>query len=221
MSTSPHEGVYLYNPAEFGADRFVDTGLARDGVLNSALHKADSAAQPRCIWVAPPAALWVDDSDPFLVPEATQVGIFFRFPLVGHYAPKVRASGAGYRVRITLGGRSSAGHSCDFKVMVTPPGVRLFGDTTGTPWPTKFFSNVTSTTIAMLTPDDALRWLDIPQRVIDEAVARESWSTLTDIGGDSIGVIAPRLEVTVFASTANVSSTPELHLSTFQEVIGT
>ena len=228
MSTSPHEGVYLYDPADFGADRFVDTALTRDGVLNSALHKADSAAQPRGIWTAPVTALWTDESDPWLVPSgdlsnvALRADVWYLMPIKGVYCPKIRASGQAYRLRILIGGRSSAGHAVGFAVSVAPRGSQvfaLFG--TLAAWPTKTYSAVVSTTVAMLQADDTNRILDPTQALTDQALERETWSTLTDTGGDAIALRAPLLEINVFAKTVNVSSTPELHLFAWQEVIGT
>jgi len=229
MSTSPHEGVYLYDPTEFGADRFVDTALTRDGVVNSALHKADSAAQPRATWAAPVTALWTDEGNPFLTsssegsdPTVLTVDTWYLLPFRAVYCPKINADGQAYRLRIGLGARSSAGHDCDFAVMVAPQGSAVFSlfGTLGN-WPTKVYSDVTSTTVAMLTADDATRWMDPTQALTDQALSRETWSTLTDIGGSSIAVRAPMLEVFVLAKTANVSSTPEVHLFTAAEVIGT
>jgi hypothetical protein len=227
MSTSPHDGVYLYEPAAFGADRFVDTGLARDGVIGSALHKADSAAQPRASWIAVPAALWIEDTDPFLVPFGESNGVlnadtWYPIPLKIDYCPKVRASGKGYRLRVWIAGRSSAGHDCDFQVIVAPQHGRLF-EFYGVPdpaWDSKTYSNVTSTTVAALTSDDANRYMDVSVRTVNEALEREGWSTLDDIGGNSIAIRAPMLEVIVLARTANVSSTPELYGVSVAEVIG-
>lgn len=228
MSTSVHHGVYLYEPAAFGADRFVDTALARDGVVNSALHKADSAAQPRCSWMASPEALWTVDSNPWLVPFGDAAGTltaatWYPFPLRIGYCPKVRASGKGYRLRVQIAGRSSAGDDCDFQVIVAPQHGRLW-EFYGVPdpaWDTKIYSDVTSTTIAALTPDDGVRWMDINVRTVDEALERESWDTLTDISGSLVGVRAPMLEVNVLARTADTDSTPELHGVSVAEVIGT
>lgn len=225
MSTSAHEGVYLYDPGDIDADRFVDTAIARDGVLNSALHKADEAAQPVITWCAPPDALWTADNDPWLEPSGVTLvaDVWAQFSIRGTYCPKVRSSGTGYRLRVTVGGRSSAGHTCDFAVVVHP---RLEGVSAGTffgedpVWPTKKYTGVTSTTIAELTADDSNRYLDVPRLVVDRALALERWTTLTDTSGDAITVQAPLLQVTAIGRTANVSSTPELHLLQVAQVIG-
>jgi hypothetical protein len=230
MSTSAFGGSILYDPADVGADRYCDAAIIRDGVANSALHKADSAAQHRAVWVAGVEALWSADSDPWLVPSgdlsalALRDGVWYTMPLRGAYAPKVRASGAAYRLRVWLAGRSSDGGAVDFLVMVSPRSTRshfvTFG---GDPiWPFKTYSGITSTTIAELTADDATRILDVPKSVVDASLGLETWSTLTDLGGVPIGLRVPMLEVVVMARRVGAGSTlPELHGVAVEEVIGT
>ncbi len=226
MSTSIFGGAVLYDVAQVAADRFCDTGVIRDGVLNNALHQADESAQHVVTWAAPAAALWTADSDPHLVSGWSAPGAWFALPLCGAYAARVRSDGRGYRLRITLGGRSSAGSAVSFAVIVVPRGQiaqraevgrdhGVLGD-----WPTKLYSSVTSTTIAMLTADDGHRYLDIPRRVIDVALDAPMPSTFVDTGGAAIGVRVPELEVLVFGKTAVSTSVPELHLLTAHEVIG-
>jgi len=226
--TSIHMGTIAYDPIDVGADRFASTGIIRDGVVNSALHKADEAGQARCAWSAPVTALRDQDGTSYVVPTGDLAGlglradVWYQQPLRGAYTPKVRASGKGYRLRIDLGGRSSAGHSCDFAVVVAPRAVRnLYAVYGGDPiYPIKLYSGVTSTTVAMLTADDGTRWMDVSQSVVDEALGLETSSTLTDIGGAAIALRAPMLEVLVLARTADVTSTPELHLFGAHEVVG-
>lgn len=229
MSTSIFNGTFLYDPADVGADRFCHTAIIRDGVVNSALHKGDSAAQPRGIWCAPVASLRVEDGDPFSVPSSDQAGLtlrlntYYHFGFAAVYCPKVRASGKGYRLRITIGGRSSGGDDCDFVVIVSPYGSSAFSSwgVLETSWPQKAYSNVTSTTIALLTPDDGDRILDVEQDIIDQALEGSTWSTFTDTGGDAIAVQIPLLNIGVVGRTSDAGSVPELHLFAFQEVIGT
>lgn len=225
MSTSDHDGVYLFDVAEFGSDRFVDTALVRDAIVNGANHKADSAAQPRAAWTAPASALWTDEGNPWLEPADSllgggmTVGVWSIFPVFATFAPKVRASGAGYRLRVTLGGRSSAGHSVDFGVFVSTRRDVIAAQTTATPG--KEYSAVTSTTVAMLTADDTTRWVDVPRSLIDRASRGSSFSTLLDTGGTPVSVDVPTIDVWVAGKTANVASKPELHLFGCAEVIGT
>ena len=83
------------------------------------------------------------------------------------------------------------------------------------------FRSVTSTTVAMLTSDSGDRYIDPGRDSIDEALERETWSTLEDIGGTPIALQVPMLEVAVLGRTSNGLSTPELHLFAAQGVIGT
>lgn len=230
MSTSPLEGVILYAAADLAADRFCDTAIIRDGVVNSALHNADEAAQHIATWAAPAAAVWAEDTDPFLIPSgdltalALRDDVYYQMPLTPIYAPRVRSNGDGYRLRITLAGASTDNTTAvDFAVFVKPRSAPSWGGYgILTPdWPAKTYTGITSSTATMLTADDATLYLDVPREVIDQSLDGPMPSTLTDTGGDSIGLRAALLTVVIAAKTADGgASNPELHLFTCHEVIG-
>ena len=212
MSTSPLEGVILYDPADLAADRFCDTAIIRDGVANSALHNADESAQHIATWCAPAAAVWTEDSDPFLVPSgdlasaARRDDVYYAFALTPIYAPRVRSNGDGYRLRITIAGASSDNTTAvDFAVFVKPRSAPSWGGygILNPSWPSKVYTGVTSSTAAMLTADVANLYLDIPRAVIDEAMDGPMPSTLTDTGGDSIGLRVALLTVVIAAKSAD------------------
>lgn len=222
MSTSPHEGIVLFDAAEFDADSPIDTAVVRDALVGSALHKADQAAQSRACYAGTNGS---QDGQDFVVPTtaggslevatgSTNGARWYGFGLTSVVVPKVRADGEGYELRARLGGRSSNGGRVDFLISVSPRmTTRLQQSFGGTPvYQNKLFTNITSTTVAWLTPDDASHMIEVPRSLIDEALALEpAWVTKTDIGGANITMPLPLLEVRPFAQTWNAGTLPELH----------
>lgn len=222
MSTSPHEGIVLYDTAEFDADAPIDTALVRDALVGSALHKADEAAQQRASYAGVNGSL---DGQDFIAPVtasgtldvatgATNGARWYGFGVTSILAPKVTPDGAGYYFRARVGGRSSDGGRVDFLVSVSPRMTTRLQISYGAApaFQTKLFTNITSTSVAWLTPDDGSHLIEVPRALIDGALALEpAWITKTDIGGANITMPLPLLEVRPFGQTWNGGTVPELH----------
>lgn len=237
MSTSDLEGVTPFDPSIYAADEPVGAARVRDELVNTALHLADEAAQVRYAWVAVNGALQVGNEAPHAEIEAVSaldVASGYdpgesgqRWYLFGEgvsYAPKIKAGGTPYPLRIHVAGASSGGDRVDFGVVVAPRNAPQLQATWGdTPQgAVKKWGGITSTSAAWLTPDDGTSLLEIDKRIVEEALALEpSWSTLTDIGGNRTSVRLPLLQVKPFGQTWNAASVPELHGLVIAEVIGT
>lgn len=239
MGTSTNQGEVLYDPADLGADRFVDTVLMRD-LVNTAKHKADQAAQVRACWVAPASGVWPAGEGPrthepwggegegdLQTASGDDNGArWYYFPRRAVFCPHVRADGQGYQVRVWLAGASSAGDRVDFGVVVAPVGLSTIIDSWGaaiTRYPVKLYSNITSTTAAELTPDDGSHVITVARSIIDEALLLQagSWTAVDDIGGSSISVTMPLLQVVPFAqSYAASTSEPLLYGFVAAEYVG-
>lgn len=235
MSTSPTDGVIPYDPSIFATDEPLGTARVHDSLLASALHKADMMAQHRAGWVAVVDTLQVGNVEAVEVPRsyyasgdetalpvaATDVPQWQLFGCPAVYVPKVRADGSGYPLRVRVGGRSSDGGRVDFGVVVAPrlaTPAQILTDVTAAQ---KLYTDVTSTTIAWLTPDDGSHMLEVPKGLIDRALGLESaWVTKTDIGGDRTSLVAPSVQVVPFSQTWSVGTVPELYGFAAQEYIG-
>lgn len=238
MSTSLSSGEIRYSYAELGADRAVSTALMRD-VIDTALHKADQAAQVRLNWVAPAAAVWTAGGEPHvsiygdqeaggLDTSTEDVPLWYRFGVRSFYAPKVRAGGQGYQLRIRLAGASSDGGTVNFAVIVQPGRASTLGTFYGmdpasgtVPVAIKRYSGITATTPSYLTPDDGLHVLTIPRVLIDAAYALESaYTTDVDLGGAETAVVIPSLTIVPIALTLTADTVPVLYACHAAEFVG-
>lgn len=242
MATSNSAGEILWSDTELGADRFVDTMLMRD-MVDSALHKCDEAGQVRIAWMAPSGTVWpaggatryeaiygdgtagaIDnlgtDDQPF----------WYNFGLTFRYAPKVRADGRGYRLRIYMAGACSGAGTCDFGVVVlagniSGRGWTFFGGTptdgtAGYPVAFQSWSGVTSTSAAWLT-SDGNDYISIPSAMIEHAYSTEpSYPTNIEIGGAATTLVMPSLKVVPLASTRTEGVVPHLYALYAAETVG-
>lgn len=232
MGTSEQGGAIAFDPADLGADRFADATLVR-WLISSAKHKADEAGQVVLNWSAPVAALWQVDSDPHIEIYGPGVGgalhvatdeqngeRWFYFGLRGLYSPHVRAAGDAYRLRVRLAGCSSAGDRVDFGFVVAPAtlGSLLahYGSVGG--WPSKLYSEITSTTPAVLTPDDGSSIITIPRDVVDRSLVTRT--SVIDLGGAPVDVVFPLLQVIPVGQTFHADSVPQLHQAYAAEFVG-
>lgn len=228
MATSEQKGIILYDALDLAEDGPADTALCREEVVQSALHKADEAAQPRSSWPALNSALI--GPDPYLrpwPPSTTSPGTFdvvasessprwYPFPFETIFFPKMLPDGSGYRLRVTVvGASSSGGDRVDFGVFVQPHGSLWQPDA-----PAKT-AQTTSTTPAALSWDDGTTYVDVPARVIGEAAALEgAWVTYEDIGGDPISVPAPAMSLVVMGQTWDAAAVPRLYDVQIGEYVG-
>lgn len=220
MSTSPEGGAVLFDAAQFDADSPFDTALYRNALLGTLLHKADELAQHHANWVAPDASL-SDEPQTHLEPGVTAMEVassgapaWYAYSLRALCAVAVNADGTGYPLRVGVAGRSSNGGRVDFGVVVAPAITRAEVASWGSSssWGVKTYSNITSTTAAWLTSDDASNMITLPKDLIDAAVAAyPAWPTLTDIGGDGITRRIAIVEVAPVAQTWSGTAVPELH----------
>lgn len=240
MSTSETDGEILFDASQLGADRAVDTVLWRDAV-NTALHKADQAAQVRMCWVAPSEAAWSheharwqqiygDGIDGAMRTGTDESPAWYYFGLRAVYAPKLRADERGYSLRVRLAGCTSVEDSAmDFAIAVMPGrAASAFGWSgaapgEGTPWPVaiKTFTGITSPTPAWLTPDDSSDVLSISRELVEWGARLESaWPTLTDLGGAPTLVIAPTLSIMVLGQRRGDLGRPRLYAAYAAEYVG-
>lgn len=232
MATSAQKGVILYDYGDLDTDESLDTVFCRDEVVQTACHKADEAAQVRGAWTAihPDRLNDPEYLQPFDTTGALELATGSRdkwYPLaVVSFAPKIRAGQTGYRLRVRLWGASSAGDSVDFAASVAPFNAgemfRFEGVAgTGSAYPFKVVSNITSTTAAELTLDDATAYLDVSAELISEALALSSeWSMPTDIGGTPSTIAVPLLKVIVWGQTWAAPSAPLLYGYSVADYIG-
>lgn len=239
MSTSRHQGVILYDPSDLDTDEPLDTVLVRDEIIDSALHKADEAAQVRASWVGlapdPVNNSYVlahglplpYDDDVMLGPgPGDLIGRWWDYAWRGAYDAKVTSDGSGYRLRVMIGGACETldTDGADFAVVVGPPGLSLGMDLDSPPDTivVATASGVTSATPDWLTLDSGLTYVDVPEAIVGRAVDRTPpQATLTDIGGDPTTVQTVRLEIMVcgrFKGLANRAVLWGVHVA---EYIGT
>ncbi len=104
-------GIIRVPGASFGEDDAVDTGNARDGLVNNAIHTADMSGQVRVSTLL--------DGTSFMmgVPDVYQVQRVIPF---GPFPLSVRSDGSSYRLRIRVLGHSNAGSSVTFRAVLSP-----------------------------------------------------------------------------------------------------
>lgn len=239
MGTSYSYGEIRYDDADIGADTFVDTSFMRD-VTDTALHKADEAAQVRLHWMAPPAALWSGTNTAHsaiygdLAGGGMRLGTgtdgqWYLFPVRAYYNPKLRADGSGYKLRIRLAGCASDTGTVDFGVMVVPGRARHFagwyggdpGDGLGYPVADHRFTAVTATSPAWLTPTSGRDYVNIPVELVEAAYAVEPvWTTQLDVGGAATSVVTPTLSIVPYAQTRTEGVVPHLYGVHAAEFVG-
>lgn len=150
------------------------------------------------------------------------------------YCPHVRAAGDAYRLRVRLAGCSSLGDRVDFCMIVAPFGAPTVGygdisDVFGGPipedpdrallgWPRKLWTGVTSTTPAVLTPDDGSSIITIPRDVVDRSLVMRT--SVRDLGGEPVGVVFPMLQISMFGQTFHAASRPQIHAAYAAEFVG-
>lgn len=236
MSTSQFQGVILYDPGDLDTDEPLDTVLVRDEVIDSALHKADEAAQVRASWVAidptvatvaalAPMHLPYDDDTMLGLGPGDLIGRWWDYAWRGGYDAKIKSDRSGYRLRIWLGGASDTGAAdgADFAVVIGAPPLALDVDidSPSDAVVVATASSVTSTTPAWLTLDSGLSYVDVPAALIERALARTPpQATLTDIGGDPTTVQTVRLEIMVCGRFKGVAERPVLYGVHVAEYIG-
>lgn len=227
MGTSGSSGEILYDHADLGADRFVDTALMRD-CLDTALHKADQAGQVRLQWCGTIkgdvySTIYGDDDTSGALREGTADDpVWYFFPLRGVYVPKLRADGSGYPLRVRVGGCASGAGTVDFGIAVLPGRAStgwLYSG--GSPTYRKTFMGVTSTTAAWLTPDDGSNLLQVPSSLVEEGYRLETLqATKVDIGGADTVVTIPTLQVVVFGQSRTAGVVPRLWAAHASEYVG-
>jgi hypothetical protein len=228
VATSIGYGEVRYDDSELGSDRFVDTALMQ-AMHDSAMHKCDEAGQVRMNWVAPEAVRWSGTGDPYEgllldgdigdpTAGTAAAPIWYPFGLQCRFAPKIRANGSGYPLRVRIAGSASGAGTVDFAVAVVPGNssgrgwVYLPGAGLDVPVALLYYSGVSSTTPAWLTSDSGNVTLTPGQRIIDHAFAIEpSYTTETDIGGDPTTLIMPTIAVVVLGASRDAGVRPELH----------
>ncbi len=243
MATSESVGEIRTSAIELGADRFVDTMLARD-LVDSALHKCDEAGQARIAWVAPSSTVWPaggatpyeaiygDQADGDLLLGTEGAPWWYSFGLGFRYAPKVRFDGRGYRLRIRIAGACSSAGTVDFIVVVMAgavygagyyyaggdPGDGTDGSTVGV----RRYSGITSTTPAWLTPDGGgADYISLPATMIEEGYrTNPSYPTRLDIGGAPTTLIIPTIKILVLGSSRTEGVRPQLHGFYAAETVG-
>lgn len=213
MSTSQHQRVALYDPAALEGGEPVDATFVRDELIDSTQHKADEAAQPVMSWMQ------IAGRDPLRPVSEEGIENWMPFPIRGGYNPRVKANGEGYRLRIRLLVAREAGSSpgpVSFAVTVGPAGIGP-ADIHRRDTVTVTDVGVTSNTPVW----SSIRYLDIPASIIAEARLRQSpIVTNVDLGGRTVTVQPPHLEVIVSGRALSGNSTPVLWGVHVAEFIG-
>lgn len=226
MGTSSSAGEIRYAHADLGADRFVDTALMRD-CLDTALHKADEAGQVRLHHMGQIKGpsytdIYGDQSEGELLEGTEDDPVWYFFPIRARYAPKLRADGSGYPLRVRVAGYASGAGTVDFGIAVVPggasTGVLAYGDA---PLWRKTFMGITATSTAWLTPDDGSNLLQVPASLVEEGYRLEPrWSTNVDIGGAATTLVIPTLMVVVFGASRTAGVVPRLTAAHAAEHVG-
>jgi hypothetical protein len=139
---------------------------------------------------------------------------------------KVRAGGQSYRIRVRVGGASGNTASTVFYVAAAPVGMAPASIVTSAGAIDSIYQTAatTSSTAAWLTgasrgPNAYTTMIEMTATQVEACVVTRP--TLTALGGDSSTVQVALVQLSVWATTANVAHVPRLYALSAAEVIGT
>ena len=202
MSTSSlFEHIIQYEAAEYAADEAVDTAQARMMASNLA-HLADASSQ--VLVACPPVA----SGGGFQTSFSASGTFIVKLATFGPFFVRTKANGEAYRIRYRLHGRTvTASNDVEILVWAHERGA------SGRGWLREYESTgnaavqlhtASSTTPAWLAPDAGNPVLDLSAESTRNA--ERSTSIRDEIGGRDATVVAPEVEISIFARRASGSS---------------
>jgi hypothetical protein len=212
--TSAWQARIRNDPTVFAADpQPVGAEVAASIVSNNLDHYCDSYGQVR-----------LNFSGDALTPKKSGVVVdtWYQITASEAFPVPLRADGSAYKLRVRIGGRSTAGHAVRFAFVLAPvleaPRV-LNTNATDSVFTT---GSVTSTSVAWLTGASvATSHATLMQLTADE-IARYTVRTSTpiDLGGARVELSQCLVNVVVYGRTANTGSEPELRAAFAAEWVG-
>ena len=210
MASSDYEG-YIRRPATaFDADAPVDAAIYHDH-CDSLLHLFDEYAQVRVNW-AERAGIYMTTQTP------ASTSVWYPIAHLGSFPMQLRTTGVAFQMRLRVRASSSAGHSCTFRVVLAPDGSSAAYASVATAADNVVEGSTTSTSSVTLSLNSVMAVL--PDRDMAES-ARMDCPTYDAVSAASrVTVPICLMELTVWAKTANTSSTPRLHGVYAAEYVG-
>lgn len=218
MSTSIHEGIVAVATTKFaGSNDPVGSAITRDVILNNLCHYADEYGQVRVTWsgqsVAGEFAVDYLEIDPELT---TQIVTFGPFPIT------LREDGSSYKMRVRIGGASSAGHSVTFYAALVPY-VESAAFYASPPTDATWAGSTSSTSAAWLT--GASLGVNAYETMVglspsEATAALTPTATPRDLGGDRGSVVQALCVLNISATSTNVASSPRLYAVYAAEYVG-
>lgn len=202
MAENAYKAYVEFDSSEVDYERPVGADIAHT-LLEDATMLAESCGQVRVKAIAP-------DQDSELQTDETIVADEWHLIFPGRIDVHLHPEAGAFRFRVRLAGRSTAGHTATFRIVIGNPGLvrgQVVESTAGT---NVSEYSTTATTSAWLSGSRTL--LEVPTSDgVDEAEASLVYQdTVRSIGGSDTIVPVCRLACEVWAKIANASSTPKV-----------
>lgn len=210
MASSDYEGYIRRPAAAFDADAAVDAAIYHDH-CDSLLHLFDELAQCRVNW-AERAGLYVDTGTP------ASTSVWYPIAHMGLFPLQIRTTGTPFQLRVRARASSSAGHSCTFRVVLAPEGTSAVYANVATAADNIIEASTTSTSSTTLFAASPM--MTVPDDGMAESARVDIQAYDAVSGGSIVTVPVCWMELTAWAKTANVSSTPRLHGMYAAEYVG-
>lgn len=200
LGTSLLKAYIRHATGDFGDGDPCDAALARDVLVNNAMHIADENAQVRVAWKAGTQTSYLEVGTPPTTSAWSKVTGWGPFPI------SVTAAGSSYQMRVRMRGYiSKASTTIDFRLVLSSPefsrrDLELNGGNVAN------FQSTSTTDAAMAASGDNIISMSVAQ--VTEAM--ESFATVLAVGGAPTSIDWCWATLDLYARTSDVTSLPRV-----------